>query len=127
MLTAQKYRGTLRLLTRKYSFMAKQDKFATVSAYLKQIQAVKVPLNVAVFGAVVEKLGAANFKKDAQLIAVADDAELERVYTNFVADELKITDKVAGMKLIKKAIAKMKPIKRKYRAVFYYVITQLNK
>lgn len=107
--------------------MAKQDKYAIVAAYLKQVQATKVPLNLAVFGAVVEKLGAANFKKDAQLIAVADDAELDRVYTNFVADELKIADKTAGMKLIKKAVLKMKPIKRKYRAVFYYVITQLNK
>ncbi len=107
--------------------MAKQDKFAIVAAYLKQIQAVKVPLNTEVFGGVVERLGAANFKKDAQLVAVADEAELERVYTNFVADELKISDKVIGMKLIKKAALKMKPIKRKYRAVFYYVITQLNK
>jgi hypothetical protein len=107
--------------------MAKQDKFALVSAYLKQVQATKVPLNVEVFGKVVERLGAANFKQDAQLVAVADDAELERVYTNFVADELKIADKALGMKLIKKAVLKMKPIKRKYRAVFYYVITQLNK
>ncbi len=107
--------------------MAKQDKFALVAAYLKQVKAVKVPLNIEMFGRVVERLGAANFKQDAQLIAIADEAELERVYTNFVADELKIADKVAGMKLIKKAVLKMKPIKRKYRAVFYYVITQLNK
>jgi hypothetical protein len=107
--------------------MAKVDKFALVQSYLKQVQATKVPLNLEVFGQVVEKLGAANYRADAQLVAVADPEELERVYTNFVADELKIADKEAGMKLIKKGVAKMKLIKRKYRAVFYYVLTQLSK
>ncbi|MFZ2593248.1 MAG: DUF2853 family protein [Minisyncoccia bacterium] len=107
--------------------MAKVDKIALVQSYLKQLHQTKVPLNLAVFGEVVERLGAANYSKDAQLVAVADTAELDRVYKSFVADELKITDAAAGMKLIKKAVAKMKPIKRKYRAVFYYVLTQLSK
>jgi hypothetical protein len=107
--------------------MAKVDKIALVQSYLKQVAQTKMPLNLAVFGEIVERLGPANYSKDAQLVAAADPAELERVYKSFVADELKYTDPVAGMKLIKKAVLKMKPIKRKYRAVFYYVLTQLNK
>jgi hypothetical protein len=106
--------------------MAKVNKYALVAAYIKQVEAIKMPLNVQVFGEVVEKLGPANYKADAQLVATADQAELDRVYTNFVADELKYTDPAAGKALIKKAVAKMKPVKRKYRAVFYYVLTQLN-
>jgi hypothetical protein len=46
------------------------------------------------------------------------------VYTRFVADELKMADKDAGMKLIKKVVLKMKNEKRKYRAVFYYLLKQ---
>ncbi len=107
--------------------MAKVDKTVLVQAYLKQLQKTKVPLNLEVFGHVVERLGAANYSKDAQLIASADPKELERIYTNFVADELKVQDRVAAMKLITKAVTKMKPIKRKYRAVFYYILTQLQK
>jgi hypothetical protein len=107
--------------------MAKVDKYALFINYLKQAQAAKVEMDLSVFASVVERLGAANYRADAQLVATADEAELERVYTNFVADELKIADKAAGMKLIKKAAMKMKPIKRKYRAVFYYILTQLAK
>ncbi|MFM2414592.1 MAG: hypothetical protein RI911_285 [Candidatus Parcubacteria bacterium] len=107
--------------------MAKVDKYALFTNYMKQAKAAKVDIDLSVFAAVVEKLGPANYNPDAQLVATADPAELERVYTNFVADELKISDKATGMKLIKRGVVKMKAIKRKYRAVFYYVLTQLAK
>jgi hypothetical protein len=107
--------------------MAKVDKYALITNYLKQAKAIKLDLDLSVFAEVVEKLGPANYRADSQLVATADATELERVYTNFVADELKYTDKVAGMKLIKAAALKMKSQKRKYRAVFYYVLTKMNK
>lgn len=108
--------------------MAKVDQYAQMMSYLKQLKAVKVKNpNFATFGAIVEKLGPANYHKDAQLVAAADEKELDSVFTGFVADELKIEDKVKGMKMIKAIALKMKPIKRKYRAVFYYLLSEKAK
>ncbi len=91
--------------------------------YLKQMQKLKVKdFSAAQFGAIVDKLGAANYKADASLVSTNNAIELENVYKNYAADELKMTDKDAGMKLIKKVALKMKAEKRKYRAVFYYLL-----
>lgn len=101
------------------------DQYQTLSNYLKQLKALKVKrISVADFGAVVDKLGAANYHKDAQFVSATDEKELETVYTNFIADELKIADRAAGMKMLKGVMTKMKPIKKKYRAVVYYMLTQ---
>lgn len=101
----------------------KMTKIDVMQNYLKQLSKLKVKeFNAADFGAIVDGLGAANYNLDASLIAASDPMELEGVYTRFVADELKMSDKVAGMKLVKKVALKMKTEKRKYRAVFYYLL-----
>ncbi len=103
--------------------MAKVTKIEVMEKYLKQLAKLKVKdLQAAELGAIVDNLGAANYQVDASLVAATDPAELEGVYTRFVADELKVLDKAAGMKLVKKVAAKMKNEKRKYRAVFYYLL-----
>ncbi len=103
----------------------KQTKLDAMQNYVKQLQALKIKdFNAADFGAIVDKLGPANYSLDASLVAVGNPAELEGVYTNFVADELAISDKDAGMKMVKKVAAKMKSQKRKYRAVFYFLLKQ---
>lgn len=100
--------------------MTKADVMAN---YMKQMQKLKVKeFSAAEFGAIVDKLGAANYKVDASLVAASDATELENVYKNYAADELKMEDKATAMKLIKKVAAKMKNEKRKYRAVFYYLL-----
>lgn len=103
----------------------KMTKIDAMQNYLKQMQKLKVKdMSAAEFGAIVDMLGAANYQADAALVATKDAAELEGVYTRFVADELKISDKAVGMKLVKKVALKMKNEKRKYRAVFYYLLKQ---
>jgi hypothetical protein len=103
--------------------MAKMTKAEVMINYMKQLHKLKVKeFNAADFGAIVDMLGAANYKADAALVAAKDEKELESVYTRYVADELKIADKAMGMKLVKKVATKMKDEKRKYRAVFYYLL-----
>ena len=100
-------------------------KAAMMQTYLKQMQKLGVKdFSAAKFGAIVDNLGAANYRADAQLVAAKDEMELEGVYTRFVADELGMNDKVAGMKLVRKVATKMAKEKRKYRAVFYYLLSQ---
>lgn len=103
---------------------AKMTKAEVMGHYLKQMQKLGVKeFSAEKFGAIVDSLGAANYKADAQLVAAKDAAELESVYARFVADELGMKDKTAGMKLVQRVAAKMKNEKRKYRAVFYYLLT----
>ena len=93
--------------------------------YLKQMKKLGVKdFKAADFGAIVDGLGAANYSADASLVAAKNPQELEAVYTRFVADELAMSDKAAGMKLVNKVATKMKNEKRKYRAVFYYLLKQ---
>ena len=101
----------------------KKNKMDVMQNYLKQLSKLKVKeFNAKDFGVIVDSLGAANYNVDASLVAASDPMELEGVYTRYVADELKMSDKAAGMKLVKKVAAKMKTEKRKYRAVFYYLL-----
>jgi hypothetical protein len=103
--------------------MAKMTKAEAVINYMKQLHALKIKeFSASEFGAIVDKLGAANYKADASLVAAKDEKELEGIYTRYVADELEIADRAAGMKLIGKVVTKMKAQKRKYRAVFYYLL-----
>lgn len=105
--------------------MAKMTKAEVMANYMKQMQKLGIKeFSAAEFGAIVDKLGAANYKADAALVAAKDPKELEGVYKGYVADELKMTDKDAGMKLINKVAAKMQKTPRKYRAVFYYLLKQ---
>lgn len=103
--------------------MAKMTKAEVMGNYMKQMQKLGVKeFSAADFGAIVDNLGAANYKADAALVAAKDPKELEGVYKAYVADELKIADKEQGMKLIAKVAAKMQKTPRKYRAVFYYLL-----
>lgn len=103
----------------------KQTKLDAMQNYLKQLQSLKVKdFKASEFGAIVDKLGPANYNLDASLVSAGDPTELESVYTRFVADDLAIADHEIGMKLVKKVAAKMKNEKRKYRAVFYYLLKQ---
>lgn len=96
---------------------------AILQVYLKQLA--KFPLknfNSQKFGEIVDTLGSVNFRADAQLVAASDPAELERVASGFVAEKLGVADVKEAQKLIKKVVLKMVKEKKKYRAVFYYLL-----
>lgn len=73
---------------------------------------------------VVDRVGPANYNADGQLVACSDEAELERVFTGFVGDELKETDKEEGMAAIEAVCDQMSDESRKYRAVVYYLLAK---
>jgi hypothetical protein len=101
----------------------KTTKLDVMQLYIKQLQAVEPKsFSAKDFGEIVDALGPANYNLDASLVAASDPKELEGVYTKYVADELKVTDQSKGMKMIAKVALKMKPQRRKYRAVFYYLL-----
>lgn len=103
--------------------MAVNKEVLILQTYLKQLA--KFPLknfNSQKFGEIVDTLGAVNFRADAQLVAAKDPAELDRIASGFVAEKLGIADMKEAQKLIKKVSTKMDKEKRKYRAVFYYML-----
>ena len=68
--------------------------------------------------------GPANYNDDGRYVAASDADEVKRVYTNFVADELKETDEEKGMKAIADVLDDMSDVNKKYRAVVYYLLAK---
>jgi len=62
--------------------------------------------------------------KDALLVSGADESELETVRKNFVVKKLNIDDKEKGAAAVSAVAAKMKGIRMKNRAAFYYMVQQ---
>lgn len=62
--------------------------------------------------------------KDALLVSGADESELETVRKNFVVKKLNIDDKEKGAAAVSAVAAKMKGIRMKNRAAFYYLVQQ---
>lgn len=60
--------------------------------------------------------------KDALLVSGGDPAELETVRKNFVVKKLGHNDKESGAAVVQTVADKMKGIKMKNRAAFYYMV-----
>ncbi len=60
--------------------------------------------------------------KDALLVSGSDPKELETVRKNFVVKKLEINDKEKGAAAVSAVAEKMKGIKFKNRAAFYYMV-----
>ena len=60
--------------------------------------------------------------KDALLVSTSDEKELETVRKNFVVKKLGIDDKERGMAAIHRVADKMKGVRQKNRAAFYYMV-----
>ena len=60
--------------------------------------------------------------RDALLVSGADPSELETVRKNFVVKKLKIEDKDKGAAAVSAVADKMKGIRMKNRAAFYYMV-----
>lgn len=95
-----------------------------IAAYKEQLKSVGVRADAALLDWVVDRVGPANYNKDGKFVAMSDKKEVARVYTGFVGDELGEKDEAKGMKAIAAVAEKLKPVRRKYRAVVYYLLAK---
>lgn len=101
----------------------KEEKMAS---YAEQLKSLGESVDEALLEKITDGLGPANYNADASYVSCSDDEELKRVYTNFVADELAMSDEAKGMELIGKVCEKMSGENKKHRAVFYYLLTKMK-
>ena len=99
-------------------------KVEMMEKYTAQLEDLKVSVDADVLEMATDACGPANYNADGQCVAATDPAEVKRVYTNFVADELKETDEEKGMAAIADVLEQMSGINRKYRAVVYYLLAK---
>ena len=92
--------------------------------YKDQLAELGESVNEELLDWVFDRVGPANYKSDAQLVACSDGDEKERVFSGFVGDELAETDKDAGMEAIAAVCEQMSGVSRKYRAVVYYLLAK---
>jgi hypothetical protein len=99
-------------------------KVEKMEQYTAQLQELGVDVDTALLEKVTDGLGPANYNEDAAYVAASDEAEVKRVYTNYVADELAVSDEEAGMAAINEVLDMMSGINKKHRAVVYYLLAQ---
>lgn len=83
----------------------------------------KGALDDSLLTAVAKGLGPSIYLKDASLVSCTDQAEVDRVKTNFLKKKLGLTDE-AKMDAALKAVCEQYDEKMKHRAVFYYMLVQ---
>ena len=70
-------------------------------------------------------LGPTIYNPDAQLVSCSDEAELERVRTNFLVKKLGLADGPELMEAIREVCQVTRVLgSNKYRVVFYYLLTK---
>ncbi len=100
-------------------------KVEMVEKYTAQLETLGVKVDADVLDWATDRVGPANYNRDAQTVAASDPEEVKRVYTNFVADELEETDEEKGMAAIADVLEQMKECgSNKYRAVVYYLLSK---
>jgi hypothetical protein len=103
------------------------SKVEMLEKYVAQLGEMGETVDMELLEKVTDGLGPANYNLDAQAVSVTDPEEMKRVYTNFVADELAISDEEKGMAMVQAVADKMSAVgvHKKYRAVFYYLLSQM--
>ena len=99
-------------------------KLDMMTKYTEQLKDLGVTADATLLEWVTDRVGPANYDTDGQLVAASQPAELERVFTGFVGDELAETDKEKGMAEIAAVMEQMKDVNRKYRGVVYYLLAK---
>ncbi len=95
-----------------------------MAKYTAQLKKVGVPVNKDLLAKVYKAVGPANNRIDAMFVAASDKKELMTVYKNFVVKKLGIKDEKKGMKAVEATAEKMSGVRKKYRAVFYYILAK---
>ncbi len=72
---------------------------------------------------VAKGLGPALYNTDASLVSTSSKPEMETVMKNFIMGKLGVSDEAMAQKALDKVAETMKPLKRKMRVVFYYLLT----
>lgn len=75
---------------------------------------------------VVKNLGPSIYRKDAETVSCSDPKELETVKNNFLVRKLKMKkeDKEALDATVQEVCEKLKGVKNRYRATFYYMLAK---
>ena len=95
-----------------------------IGKYTDQLKKIGVPVNKDLLEKVTKDLGPANYKLDAMFVAASDPKEVERVYKNYLVKKLGCKDEKKGRKALENAIEKMSSVRKKYRAVLYYILAK---
>jgi len=104
--------------------MSKRD--ALIAKYADDLtNKCKMTPDLALLTKVTVGCGPAIYSADSETVAASDQAELERVKTNFLVKKLGLTEGPALMEAIKAVIETYGRSERnKYRAVIYYMLTK---
>ncbi len=99
-------------------------KVEKMEQYTAQLQELGQSVDASLLEEITNGLGPANYNADAAYVAATDPEEVKRVYTNFVADELAVSDEEKGMAAIHEVLEMMSGINKKHRAVVYYLLAK---
>lgn len=93
--------------------------------YKSEMTSMDIKFDETLLTAVAKGLGPSIYNNDASKVSGTDQAELDRVKTNFLIKKLGLADGPALDEAIAGAIDKMgKSNRNKYRAIFYYLLVK---
>ena len=96
-----------------------------IEKYIAEMDKLKISFDKDLFTLVAKGLGPALFRKDAEVVSCGDDSELNTVKKNFLIKKHGLEDSKKLDTAIAAVCEKMgKSNKNKYRAIFYYLLTQ---
>lgn len=93
-----------------------------IEVYKNQLIELNEVVDIELLEKITNYLGPANYNIDASLVACSDKTELARVVDSFVEGRLLVVDN--GEEAVQTVCEKMKEIRRKERAVFYYLVVK---
>ncbi|MFZ1748634.1 MAG: DUF2853 family protein [Saprospiraceae bacterium] len=103
--------------------MSKFDE--TVALYESEMKELKISFDAELFRKVTKGCGPVIYLPDASKVSSSDQAELDRLKTNFLIKKLGLADGPALDKGIQAAIDTLgSSNKTKYRAIFYYLLVK---
>ena len=101
------------------------SKIEKLEEYKAQLESLNITPDMDLLEKITNHLGPANYNRDASKVACSDPSELNRVVDSFIEGKLLIVED--GEEAVQAVCEKMKEIKNKERAVFYYlVVKELN-
>ena len=90
----------------------------------QQLEKIGVSVDPELLEKVVKGLGIANQSQDASLVSATDQAELDRVKTNFLEKKLGLTDDAANDAAVQEVVGQLSEFNQKQRGAVYYLLTK---
>ncbi len=122
----QKAKKTSTKTSQKSAKSAPSKKQQKLKLYHEDIKKHLGSVDDAFLEIIVKNLGPSIYRKDAESVACSDPKELETVKNNFLVKKLQMPkdDKEALDKAVAEVCEKLKGVKTKYRATFYYMLAK---